>query len=152
MGRLFITFVFASFLMSCSSDAVYEKNKSIPNLEWKYENIVFFDVLEIDSSAMYDIFVNVRHNSSYNFSNIFLKIHEQHIGGIDTAERIEIKLAELDGKWIGKNAGRLFERQMLYKESFTFSDTGAFRFGIEQNMRQNPLMHISDVGIKLVKK
>jgi len=63
-----------------------------------------------------------------------------------------MKLAETDGRWLGNTAGNLYEQSKLLIDDFTFPDTGKYVFSIQQNMRENPLRGINDVGIKLIKK
>ena len=138
--------------LSCHQEAYYEVNKSIDNQEWAYSNKIRFDVGIDDSTAKYDIFINLRHQKSYDYANIYILLHQQGKSLQDTFIRKEIKLAELDGKWIGKSAGTVFETQNLIHENFTFPDTGMYHFEIEQNMRVNPLKDIVDVGLKVMKK
>lgn len=139
-------------LIACSTSTCFDKSEQIPNRSWEYENVLNFDINTIELGVQYDMYINLRHSKKYNYSNIFLKVHESQKGFIDTTQRVEIKLAELDGKWIGNSAGDLYEHQYLYKENIIFRDTSLYKVKIEQNMRQNPLLHISDVGIRLVKK
>ncbi|MCA5005388.1 gliding motility lipoprotein GldH [Sphingobacterium bovistauri] len=149
----FLAFIFLLFsLGSCMDNSSFEENKVIANRSWDYAQIPTFSVKIKDNKAKYDVLISVRHTNQYDFSNLFILLHEKGKGLLDTAYRKEIKLAELDGKWTGKSSGSLYETQYLAKENFTFPDTGTYTFSIEQNMRVNPLTEISDVGIKLLKK
>lgn len=151
--KTYCVFIFTFFLLSsCQEGAFYEKNTAILNRSWEYGDIKEFPVYIEDKNAVYAVYVNLRNTDKYDFSNVFLRIHESGPAIADTAKRIELKLAELDGRWTGNDAGHLYEHQVLYKENYSFPDTGIYTFGIEQNMRENPLHDISDVGIKLVKK
>lgn len=137
---------------SCADAAFFEENKSIENRSWSYDNTQEFAVKIDDSTAKYDVFINLRHAAGYDFANIYLLLHQQGAGLLDTAYRHEIALAARDGRWLGRSAGTLYEVQTLAYTDFVFPDTGIYRFTLEQNMRQNPLAQIADVGIKLVKK
>lgn len=137
---------------ACNQDAYYEVNQSIANRTWSYDNKIKFDVPIDDSLAKYDVYLNLRHDKSYDYANIYVLLHQKGKNIQDTFIRKEIKLAELDGRWIGKSAGSIFETQSLIYENFTFPDTGIYHFEVEQNMRVDPLNDIVNVGIKLVKK
>ncbi|MBE8721444.1 gliding motility lipoprotein GldH [Sphingobacterium pedocola] len=139
-------------LSSCVDGAYYEKNSTIPNQSWSYDNIQKFEVDIDDITAKYDIYINLRHSADYDFSNIFVLFHEKGKGLKDTAYRKEIVLAQLDGRWLSNSAGGVYEKQYLAKENIAFPDTGKYEFAVEQNMRENPLKNIINVGIKLVKK
>lgn len=143
-----LSYVFAA----CTSDTYYEVNKPISDRSWEYNQTPSFDILIDDNSAKYDIYINLRHTNKYDFSNIYVLLHEKGKGLKDTAYRKEIKLAELDGKWVGKSSGNLYQIQQLAKENFSFPDTGTYTFSIEQNMRVNPLLDVNNVGIKVIKK
>ncbi|SFS74281.1 gliding motility lipoprotein GldH [Sphingobacterium wenxiniae] len=151
IGYNFLVIIFL-MLTSCGDQAFYEKNEPIKNRSWAYNEIPQFEVHITDKNIKYDVFVNLRHTTHYGFSNLFVLVHEKGPQLRDTAFRHELKLAELDGRWTGKGAGSLFQNQLLIKENFTFPDTGVYHFAIEQNMRENPLKEISDVGLKIVQK
>lgn len=137
---------------SCDQGNFYDVNKPIDNREWSYANLAKFAVEIADPNSKYDIYIQIRHTPEYNYSNLFVLLHQSGKSLKDTAYRHEISLAELDGRWLGKSAGNLFSKEILAKENFTFPDSGRYNFAIEQNMRDNPLKNISDVGLKIVKK
>jgi len=119
---------------------------------WPYHTVPKIKVHITDKNAAYDVFLNLRHHRQYQYSNIFVRIHETNPRGIHKKERRELKLAEKDGKWTGSSAGSLYAHQALIHENYSFPDTGIYTFAIEQNMQDNPLMNINDVGIKVIKK
>ncbi len=139
-------------LLSCGEGPFYEQNRIIENRSWTYDNKIEFPVHITDNTSPYAVFINLRHGPNYDFSNIFVLIHQKGPQLVDTAYRKEIPLAQLDGRWLGKSAGALYTVDYLAHRDFLFPDTGLYTFSIEQNMRQNPLVDVSDVGIKLVKK
>jgi gliding motility-associated lipoprotein GldH len=149
---LFCALLLAMFMMSCTDAAYFEQNKAISNRSWAYSDVPEFAVHIDDSTATYDVYINLRHSGGYDFSNIYVLLHQAGSKLLDTAYRAEITLAELDGRWLGQSAGTLYELQYLAHQNFVFPDTGIYTFAIEQNMRQNPLKDVADVGIKLVKK
>lgn len=150
--RYLIIALFFFCLTSCSNDAYYEENITISGRTWGYNVIPYFDVNIDDKDAKYNVYINLRHSGEYDYANIFVLLHEKGPALNDTSYRKEIQLAELDGRWLGRSAGSLYEVQYLAKEDFVFPDTGIYRFAIEQNMREDPLLDIEDVGIKIVKK
>ena len=138
--------------ISCTDSAFFEQNKAITNRKWEYKDQPSFEVKIEDKQAKYDVYLNIRHTHEYDFSNLFILLHRHSKGIADTAIRKELSFAELDGKWKGKAAGNLYEIESLALQNVSFPDTGIYTFAIEQNMRINPLLDISDVGIKIIKK
>lgn len=151
--KKFIAFLFVcNVLFACSSDAYFEENKAVLDRTWHYYQVPSFAVKIEDNKAKYDVYINLRHTNLYDYSNLYLLLHSKGKGISDTSYRKEIKLAELDGKWVGQSSGSLYEIQYLAKSNFSFPDTGVYTFGLEQNMRVNPLLEVTDVGIKIIKK
>ncbi|KGE14674.1 gliding motility lipoprotein GldH [Sphingobacterium deserti] len=155
MKDLFTRLLFLSVLLfgnACSDSALFERNESIADRSWSYSDVPTFAIKITDAKSKYDLWVNVRHTNDYSYSNLFILFSQQGPGLKDTVQRYEIKLAEQDGRWTGSSAGNLYANQRLVKKDFVFPDTGIYNFGIEQNMRENPLKEIADVGLKVVKK
>ncbi|WP_270088847.1 gliding motility lipoprotein GldH [Sphingobacterium sp. SYP-B4668] len=140
------------FLSACDPNTVTDQNILITDKTWPYHIVPKIKVHITDKNSTYDVFLNLRHNGDYKYSNIFVRIHEINPQGDIKKERRELKLAEKDGKWTGSSAGSLYAHQALLHENYHFPDTGVYIFGIEQNMRENPLMNVNDVGIKVVRK
>lgn len=149
---LFVSIIALTALVSCNSNAIFEDNTTIPDRSWTYSFKPSYNVKVDDKNAKYDVYINLRHTNEYDYSNIYLLLNEKGKGLKDTSHRKEISLAALDGKWYGKSAGSLYEVEYLAKKDLIFPDTGLYTFSIEQNMRDNPLKDINDVGIKVIKK
>lgn len=144
-------FALSSFV-SCDSNTIIDQNQSIDNRSWKYDDKKIFKVHVTDISKKYDVLLNIRHSSFYPYANLFVLIDEKAPKTKEYTFRKELKLAELDGKWTGKSAGSLYAHQTLIHQDYVFPDTGLYTFSIVQNMRDNPLKEITDVGLNIVAK
>ena len=145
--------ILSSLCLSSCQDAnlVADTNKAINNRTWSYINKIRVPVTIEDEKANYNIYVNLRHTSDYKYSNIFLLIGTQAPGGKMVKERKEFKLALPDGQWLGKGSGDLYVYQLPYKQKVKFDRKGQYVFEIEQNMRDNPLKEVTDVGLRVEK-
>lgn len=150
---IFSVFVFGFFGLTSCQDAntIVDTNQTINNRNWSYINKVRIPVSIDDATASYNIFINLRHTGDYKYSNIFLRVHSQGNGGKVNTERIEFKLAYPDGQWLGKGSGNMYSYQLPFKENYRFAGKGKYLFEIEQNMRDNPLKEITDVGLRIEK-
>ena len=66
-------------LNSCvqpDKNTVIDSNVSIFDLNWSYVNKIRFDFKIDDSSAKYNLFLNLRITPNYRYSNIFILIHQ----------------------------------------------------------------------------
>jgi|SRR5690606_6315471 len=146
---LLLLLISCTVLTACDDSAVLDKFVPIADHAWKYDEPVSVEA-HIADRRPYRIYLNLRHTPDYRYSNIFMRITFPEQGGKDTTERVELTLATPDGRWLGSGTGNLYTHQQLIKDQFVFPDTGQFIFKIEQNMRENPLSEISDVGLRIV--
>jgi gliding motility-associated lipoprotein GldH len=148
-----VFFVIAVLLTSGCTDknAVIDQNSEVPGHNWTYANKFRFDVKIEDSKIPYNLFLNLRVTSDYKYSNIFVLISETGPGKRTQVNRFEVKLANADGEWLGKGSGNLYAYQVPFLTGYKFPAKGAYTFYFEQNMRDNPLREVSDVGLRVEK-
>lgn len=145
----YIFFVPVLLLASCADNAITDVNMAVKGHNWSYINKIKVPVNVEDNTIAYNIYLNLRHTADYKYSNIFVRIHESGPGMKHSTTRQEFTLAEPDGEWLGKGSGNLYSYQLLYKEGYHFPAKGTYIFEVEQNMRDNPLKEVSDVGIRV---
>lgn len=140
----------AMVLASCQDQsAIVDTNIELDKHNWSYTEKVKVP-LNIESEDIpCNLYLNLRHTSDYKYSNIFLLIHITGPDGKKSTERREFKLALPDGEWLGSGSGNLYSYQILFKENFKFPLKGKYIIELEQNMRDNPLDHITDAGIRV---
>ncbi len=141
-----------SVLSGCSdSRTVTDQNKEIDNHNWTWFNKVKFDVKIDDNQAAYNIYMNLRVTGDYKYANIFVLITTVTPEKKTSVQRYELKLATKEGEWLGKGSGNLYSYQVPFIQGYKFSVKGTYTFYIEQNMRDNPLKEVSDVGLRVEK-
>lgn len=118
---------------------------------WSYSQKISIPVKIEVTDISYNLYLNLRHSAGYKYSNIFIMIHITGPDGKKVTERREFKLALADGEWLGSGSGNMYSYQINFKENYKFPVKGTYIFELEQNMRDNPLDHISDVGIRVEK-
>ncbi|WP_257669339.1 gliding motility lipoprotein GldH [Parapedobacter tibetensis] len=141
--------LFVMLASACTDTALLDNSVAISDRKWHYEDQPEIEAHITDTKKRYNIYLNLRHTPDYKYSNIFVLVHRHEPNGRDTTERFEVRLAEPDGRWLGRGMGSTFSHQQLLKEHFRFPDTGKYVFKLEQNMRENPLDEITDVGIRI---
>src|ERR1035437_3921137 len=148
---LFITTLLL-FLGSCDSKRFFEENKSIDNGVWMKTKFQSFKVNIGDTLARYDLYLNVRNDGVYPYSNLYLFIHTTLPGGKTATDTVECQLADPDGKWRGSGLGSLKFNRFLFQRTIAFPRKGDYRFELEQAMRVKELKGIRDVGIRIEKQ
>lgn len=154
MEYIKLSFCILCFLIltSCQDSlTVVDTNVELNKRNWSYAEKVKIPVKIESAEIAYNVYFNLRHTAEYKYSNIFILVHLVDPNGKKTTERKEFKLALADGEWLGSGSGNTYSYQHQFKSNFKFPKAGTYVFELEQNMRDNPLSHVSDAGIRVEK-
>ncbi|MDR3697089.1 gliding motility lipoprotein GldH [Mucilaginibacter sp.] len=153
--NIFFSIAVTAFLLSTAActdkNAVIDKSSGVENHNWTYINRFRFDVKIDDEKIPYNLDMNLRVTGDYKYSNIFVLITRVNPDKTSEVTRYELKLANKEGEWLGKGSGNLYSYQAPFRSNYKFLAKGVYTFYIEQNMRDNPLREVSDVGIRVEK-
>lgn len=139
-------------VMACNKIEVVEKNMVVPNSRWQYDFKPGFSFNISDTASYYNLFVVLRHTDAYRYNNIWLNIGTQ--GPADTMryQRVELQLGNDARGWDGTGMDDIWElRKPITRAPFKFNKAGEYQFFITQVMRENPLSHIMNVGVRIEK-
>lgn len=148
-NTIFLSLLCILFFSCQDTTTVADVNHVIDNRNWSYINKVRVPVIIEDESVTYNVYINLRHTADYKYSNIFLLVRNQGPDGKVFTVRKEFKLAHPDGQWLGKGSGTLYSYQLPFYLNHRFRRKGKYFFEVEQNMRDNPLKEITDVGFRV---
>lgn len=132
----------------------YEKNIEIPGHSWTYDYKPTFevDIQPADTAFLYRVSVNVRHEDAYPFNNMWINLTTKLEGSKDSvSSRVNLPLADAMGKWSGSGVDDIFEHRVQILDNAVFDKPGKYKFTFEQKMRQNPLPHVMNVGLRIEK-
>jgi len=144
---------YSLYLFSCTlTTGVFEKNIGIPKQQWEnnFKPVINFAIK--DTSSLYNIYFVLRHTDAYNYNNIWIRAIVQQPG--DTASRshqYDLTIATNEKGWLGSAMDDIYEDRVLIQPETKFTKVGEYRFTIEQLMREDPLKHILNVGIRVEK-
>ena len=142
-------------LAACSLPSdVFEKDVVVPGQQWEssFKPRIEFTIKEQDTSYLYNIYLVLRHSDAYNYNNIWVKGTVQEPG--DTAvrsQRYDLVLATNDKGWLGSGMDDIYEHRVLVQPGTKFRKPGTYSFMIEQIMREDPLKHVLNVGVRVEK-
>ena len=150
MKKTACLFVFFVMIFSaCDPGRLFEENRNIEGNAWYYKNAAAFDMQIKDTTKWYNLLVNVRVDADYKYSNIFMWVHVINPEKKSSQRRIEIKLADEHGKWLGSGLGDIYDYQFPVLQKIKFPQSGFYRIELEQNMRDDTLMHVKSVGVRV---
>jgi gliding motility-associated lipoprotein GldH len=142
-------------LASCQTVDLYEKNIALPKQAWSTSFKPQFSFTIKDTTASYQLYVVLRHNEQYNYNNIWLNLYAQAPGQPAQKFMIELPLATTEKGWLGTGMDDLYEHRIpvtIDPSRFNFDHAGNYRFTLEQVMREDPLEHVFNVGLRIEKK
>lgn len=145
----------ATLLVSCDKERVFDEYESIPN-KWNKDSIITFRLQNIDSLQTYDLFINVRNNNDFSYSNLFLIAQIQFPQGKVITDTLEYQMATPAGAWLGTGFGDVKENKLWYKEQVRFNEPGDYRVSIQHAMRKSgseegiqELEGVTEVGFRI---
>lgn len=145
--KQFCVLIFASLtLFACTNSNLVDTNENMVDNSWAYAKSAKATVEIKDSTQAYDIHFKLRHTNDYRYANLFVLVKLKG-KGLNKTNRYQFKLAKSDGQWTGKGSGDIFTSKLALLTNYRFPATGKYEIEVEQNMRDNPLTGVSDVGL-----
>jgi gliding motility-associated lipoprotein GldH len=141
---------------SCDKKRVFDEYKSVGSA-WHKDSVVSFNLPELDSTKRYDLFINLRDNNNYPFSNLFLIVTLEKPNGYTKVDTLEYQMAAADGTLLGDGFSDIKESKLYFKENVKFR--GKYKLSIKQAVREGgkvpgvtELDGITEVGLRIEKK
>ncbi|MBE0392096.1 gliding motility-associated lipoprotein GldH [Flavobacterium sp. 7E] len=142
-------------LFSCDKKRVFDEYKSVGSA-WHKDNIVSFDLPQLDSTKRYNMFINIRDNDNYKYNNLFLIVSLELPNGYTKIDTLEYEMAEPDGTLLGNGFTDIKESKLFYKDNVRFRST--YKVNIKQAVRETgkvpgvtELDGITEVGLRIEK-
>ncbi|MBP1838544.1 gliding motility lipoprotein GldH [Formosa algae] len=144
-------------MTSCDSNQMFDAYKSVPG-SWNKEQVVEFNFTPPDTTNAYNLFINVRNDDAYKYSNLFLIVGMEFPHGKTITDTLEYKMAKPNGEFLGEGFNSIKENKLWYKEGFILNESGTYTVSIQQAMRESGKVNgvtnlegITDVGFRIEK-
>ena len=149
--------VFLVFI-SCDSNRVFDEYKSLENNSWPQAESIKFRAEITDTISRNNLYVTIRNNKLYPYSNLFLITNVIFPNGKKIVDTLQYEMTDKNGKFLGQGISEIKHSKLLLKENIIFPISGQYSFSIWQAMRKNgevngvsQLQGISDVGLRIEK-
>ena len=155
--KTLLAIIFTVIFLGCNDNIIYREFINLGK-SWPLSKKVSFNIdktpFNIDYD--YDIYIHLRNNNEYQYSNIFLiGIIKDSINIIEK-DTLEYVMANSEGKWLGKGFSSLKESKLWWKSNYKFPDVNTLTFEIDQVTRKNgsqyqdnDLIGIVDIGLSI---
>lgn len=153
-----LLFVLASIslLFSCNDNIEFNQYKSISKLGWKANEKILFEFDVKDTISPKNLFVNIRNNNNYEFSNLYIITELMFPNETTVVDTLQYEMADKTGKLLGTSFTEIKENKLFYKEEKIFPVSGKYVFKIRHAMRKNGdinpidfLKGIQEVGLSI---
>ena len=142
-------------VVSCDRKNVFDEYKSVGN-SWHKDSTIAFDVPKLDATKQYNLFVNVRDNADYPYSNLFLIVSLEQPNKQVKVDTLEFQMANPDGTLLGEGFSDIKESKLVYKLNESFKLKGKYKIKIQQSVRETGkitgdvlLKGITEVGFRI---
>jgi len=140
---------------SCSLPSdVFEKDVTLPGQEWQsnFHPTFSFDISRQDTANLYNIYLVLRHTDAYNYDNIWIRGSVRQPGDSTIrSERYDLSLADNQKGWTGSGMDDIYEHRIEIQHLTKFNRPGTYSFTLEQIMREDPLKHVLNIGVRIEK-
>ncbi len=157
MRNSLLVLMFLGFV-SCNTNMVFSEFQAMKAGKWEMDNPVLFEIHDLDTVQAYDMFINIRNDNTFRYSNLYLITEFEDPDGNTQRDTLEYRMAEPSGEWLGKGMGSMKENKLWFKEKVVFPDSGVYKVSIAHAMRKNgnvegiqALEGITDVGLEIEK-
>ena len=151
-----IVFLALFFMFSCHDKIQFNQYTSINSEGWKADEKVVFEFEVTDTISLKNLFINIRNNSTYEYSNLYLITELILPNKISVVDTLHYQMTNAAGVFLGDGFTEIKENKLFYKEKQAFPIQGTYRFTLRQAMRKNGvvapiafLKGIQDVGFSI---
>ncbi|PQJ69020.1 MULTISPECIES: gliding motility lipoprotein GldH [Polaribacter] len=143
-------------LLSCDDVTDFNQYKSIGSEGWKANEKVVFEFDVKDTISKKNLFINIRNNNTYAYSNLYLITELVFPNETKVIDTLQYEMADKTGRFLGAGFTEIKENKLFYKEKKAFPISGKYIFNVRHAMRKNGdvnpiefLQGIQDVGFSI---
>ncbi|WP_042277070.1 gliding motility lipoprotein GldH [Nonlabens tegetincola] len=123
-------------LISCDDYLVSSQTVSLENAKWNIKQAPVFKVSPPDTTNTYDLFINLRNNHEYAFSNLYLISEIKFPQGRTFVDTLEFDMTDNYGRYLGRERGDLYENKLWLREGIRFRESGTYHLTLRHVMRK----------------
>ena len=142
-------FIALLFFTSCDHSKVFNEYQEINPNGWSFTEALDFEVdIQEQQGHFFNYLIGLRNNNDYLYANIFFFVDIESPNGKHQIDTLQYLLAQPDGKWLGSGVGEIKYNLFKFKE-LQMMKTGVYKFSISHGMRDDLLLGIEDVGLRI---
>ena len=158
LNKFFLFSVVLIGLQSCNENIIFDQFENIENSRWHKDSILNFTINSLDTISKNNIYINLRNDKDYEFSNLFLIVSIGFPDNYKIVDTLEYEMTSPEGRFLGTGFSDIKENKLEYKTHVTFPVKGDYNISVQQAMRKTRnieglefLNGITDVGVQIEK-
>ncbi|MFT6748417.1 MAG: gliding motility-associated lipoprotein GldH [Flavobacterium sp.] len=151
----FLLLVLIISLVSCDENRVFDQYKSVDN-NWHKDSIVSFELPKLEKGSKYNMYVNIRDNKDFPYSNLFLIVMLEQPNKKTLVDTLQWQMANPDGSLLGDGFSDVKENKLVYKLNEEITQKGNYTVSIQQAVRpigkvkgDTNLKGVTEVGFRI---
>lgn len=159
MKNLFVLIIILLSLISCDTNTVSTQQFTFKSTGWPLRDKVNFKITAPDTIKDYNLFINLRNNNQYAYSNLWIVAELKFPQGKVITDTLQYEMTKPDGSFLGVGSSGVYENKLWLKEGVRFRESGTYNLNLRQIMRKNNevngvevLSGVLDVGYSIENK
>lgn len=144
----FLLLIVITIFSSCDKGLIYNHSAKIINKEWKYDQVLKYDISTVDTSEYYELMVVIDHDKAFSYENFYILITTEFPDGTKMPDLVSIQLADKMGSWVSNCSGSSCSIELVLQDRFRFRQVGTHNIYIENYSREE-LAGIESIELKL---
>ena len=124
--RLILILGIVVAFVSCDSNSVFDQYISLKKNSWSLADSLDFKVQISDTLSRNNVFINIRNNKEYQFSNLYLITHVDFPNGKKIVDTLQYEMTDKNGKFLGNGISEIKHSKLLLKENIIFPISGQY--------------------------
>jgi gliding motility-associated lipoprotein GldH len=153
VNRLGVILVMVAGLLGwtgCGPEPIFAESRPIETeAGWSASDVKTFRFDITDTLSKHEFFIDLRHDQTYPFSNLYLFVDFDFPNGRQRRDTVLCELADARGAWLGTGSGPVVDHRIGFLSATAFPLSGAYEISVAHAMRRDPLPGLLDVGFRL---
>ena len=154
----FAILVLSFLFFSCEKNLVFDQFQKVDQNKWQKDSVINFVYEAKDTLSKNNIYVNLRNNKTYEYSNLFLIVGIDFPNNYQIIDTLEYEMTTPEGRFLGTGISDVLENKLEYKTNVNFPVSGNYTIHVQHAMRKSQeiegltyLNGVTDVGTKIEK-
>ncbi len=153
----FLFFVVCFLLISCQQEnnVVFDQYQKTEGY-WQKQDVKTYVVSVNDTISPNDMFINLRANRNYPYSNIYVIFKMYQPDTTILVDTLQYQMANAQGELLGEGFTDVKLSKLWLKKGHVFKQKGTYKFTLEQAVRElgevqavEKLPGVSEVGLRI---